>query len=155
MAKKKMVKKTVKSKTRKAAVRARNVRKVSFHAKPMRRTENSKGVSTIIESHVLDSAKILTLSAGIVTMVMGIIFAIANYISYGMGTQAWLAVTNIVLGFFMLLCVPLLYHQPKESAIFILFLSVMTLILPPNGFVFGPIFGIMAGVLVLVKSRNY
>ncbi|MBS3073501.1 hypothetical protein J4465_01755 [Candidatus Pacearchaeota archaeon] len=110
---------------------------------------------TIIESHVLDSARILILTAAILSIVVGIIYAIFWYLSSAFVSQTWYAIANIVIGLILLLSLKWLYHKPRPVAIWVLLLSLITFIFPPWGMIVGPIFGLIAAVLVLVKSRAY
>lgn len=114
-----------------------------------------RGKDIIVESNVLNSARILILTAGILNIVTGIIYAIFWYLSDGLVSQTWYAVANIVIGLFMLLSLNWLYHKPRPVAVWILLLSLLTFIFPPWGIIVGPIFGLIAAILVLVKSRAY
>lgn len=85
----------------------------------------------------------------------GLIVLIAVMVAL-IGQQAsltWL-ILSLLAGIFIL---GLTWHttkRPRVSAIFLLVLSIAALVMPPNGFVIGPLLGIIGAIIVLAKLKR-
>ena len=85
----------------------------------------------------------------------GIIVVIAALIAW-VGNQAsllWI-VLSLIAGILM---VALTWHtvrRPRVSAIFLLVLSIVALIMPPSGFIIGPLLGVIGAIVVLARSKR-
>lgn len=63
-------------------------------------------------------------------------------------------ILNVVLGVGLLISTLTLRTNPREASVFILVFSILTLIFPPYGFVIGPLIGLIASILILLKLRR-
>lgn len=99
-----------------------------------------------IAKSVVEAEHLLGLVGGILVIVAAVISAIAMIdIVY--------AIISLACGVLMLASVYSIKRKPRISAIFLLVLSIIALILPPNGWLVGPILAIIGAIIVLVKSR--
>ncbi|MEM4215193.1 MAG: hypothetical protein QW484_02415 [Candidatus Pacearchaeota archaeon] len=104
---------------------------------------NRKEVSPAQAEHILGFA------GGILVIIAAVIALISFLIR---GILEWASIVSLLLGIAM---VGLTWHIPKFpriSAIFLLILSIVAWILPPHGFIVGPILGLIGAIIVLVKK---
>lgn len=118
-------------------------------AKPARRA------ATAVNPVVLSSARILIIAAGIITMIAGLVYTYSGYVVNGLTLETWFALANLVLGILMLLMLTTLNRRPRAAAVWMILFGIITLMLVPYGFIVGPVFALIAGILVLVKFSVY
>lgn len=87
--------------------------------------------------------------AGGILVVIAAVVALLSLLRGGI--LEWTYLASLVLGVVMIALTWRIPRSPRVSAIFLLVLSIATLILPPNGFIVGPILGLIGAIIVLVK----
>ena len=134
---------------------AKRSKKRSARTRNLRTRQRESTVT--IESEVLNSAKILILSAGIITIVTGLIFAYISYLQMQFSSDTIYSLISVGLGILMLLMLLPLKHKPRATAVWMIVFSILALMpfAAPWGFFIGPIFGWIAGILVLLKINVY
>lgn len=58
---------------------------------------------------------------------------------------------SLILGIIMVLLTAFIHQRPRVLAIFLLVLSLIALIVPPNGFIIGPILALIGAIIVLAR----
>ncbi len=137
--KSKRSKKTEKRQVKRKA--KKKVRRVKTRARPMRKMPRERAPTTI------QSAYLLFLTGSIIVFVAGILalffdqLALPKYIFW-----------SIFCGLGMLIATALIRKAPKIIAMVILLLSIVALILPPHGFIVGPVLALIGSVILLLKK---
>jgi len=90
----------------------------------------------------------LGFAAGLIVILAVIISLISHDVSL-----TWL-ILSLVAGVLMIALTWNTAKRPRVSAIFLLVLSIVTLIMPPNGFIVGPILGLIGAIIVLAKLKR-
>ncbi len=112
--------------------------------------KENEGRTTIATDHAV------SLIAAIIVLVASIIFLTPWKVNlFGTANASPVfGIIGIILGLGMLIATLLMRRNPREASVFVLVFSIIALILPPSGFVIGPIMGIIGSVLVLAKVRR-
>lgn len=108
-----------------------------------------------INPHALNSARILIISAGIITLIAGFIYTIFGYTANGIVLETWFALANFIFGIAMLSMLGVLKRKPRIAASWLVLFALLSLLLPPYGFIVGPVLALIAGILVLVSFKEY
>jgi hypothetical protein len=101
---------------------------------------------------------ILGLSGGILVVVASIVAIILNLtgsvIFPGMGSSVIWPIIGLIFGIVMILLTWHIARNPTVAGIFLLLLSLLSLMLPLYGFIVGPILGIIGAIIVFVKYKQ-
>ncbi len=108
-----------------------------------------------INPYVLNSARILIISAGIITLIAGLIYTLFGYTANGIVLETWFAFANLIFGIAMLSMLYVLKRKPRVVAAWLILFALLSLLLPPYGFIVGPVLALIAGILVLVSFKEY
>ncbi len=104
-------------------------------------------------SSVVTTDHAVSLIAAIIVLIASIIFLTPWKVGlFGTANASPVfGIIGIILGLGMLIATLLMRRNPREASVFVLIFSIIALIIPPSGFVIGPIMGIIGSVLVLAK----
>jgi len=110
-----------------------------------------EGGSTIIAT---DHA--INMIAALIVLIASVIFLTPWRVNlFGTATTSPVfGIIGVILGLGMLIATIVMKRNPREASVFVLVFSIIALILPPSGFVIGPIMGIVGSIIVLAKVRR-
>ncbi|HDI03272.1 MAG TPA: hypothetical protein ENF67_01895 [Candidatus Pacearchaeota archaeon] len=111
----------------------------------------SKKVKTYVEP-----SYVLGLASGLIILIAGIlsILAVKIFPRYGMTLAIVGLTTDVIAGLVILIATASISLHPRTAAILILIFSLIAIAVPPlYGLIFGPLLGLIAAILLLIKKR--
>jgi len=107
----------------------------------------------------LTEVHVLGIAAGIIILIAGILWLLSNLLSWQLAAFSWFAfgdlgIINIACGLIILIVSATLKKNFLGTGLMLLVFSIIAVVIPPAGFVVGPILGLIAAVIALVKSSS-
>ncbi|MFH1823351.1 MAG: hypothetical protein ABH817_01380 [archaeon] len=124
--------------------------------KAKKRTVKKRTIKTV-QPNRASAAHTLGLAGAVITLVAGILWAIATILQLSINSLSWVQVTdfgliNILSGVIMIIAMTSFKNNMRKAAWLLLVFSILALIFPPAGFVVGPILSLVGGIILLMKK---
>ncbi len=125
---------------KKRKVKAKARRKVKTVRAPKVPAARERPVTAVQAEHILG-------------LVGGLLVVIAAIISIIGAMDVISSAVSLVLGALMILLIYTIKRSARISAIFLLVLSIVTLVIAPHGFIIGPVLGLIGAIIVLARGK--
>ncbi|MEM2090058.1 MAG: hypothetical protein QXL88_03175 [Candidatus Pacearchaeota archaeon] len=101
----------------------------------------------------------LGIAGGIITLLAGILWLLGSLLSWKLEAFAWwnlgdLGIINIACGFVLLVVAATLKKNFLAAGLTLLVFSIIALLIPPAGFVVGPVLAIIGAIIALVRAAS-
>ncbi|MEM2031374.1 MAG: hypothetical protein QXG83_00980 [Candidatus Pacearchaeota archaeon] len=102
---------------------------------------------------------LLGITGGIITLLAGILWLLGSLLSWKLEAFTWwnlgdLGIINIVCGFVLLVVAATLKKNFLATGLTLLVFSIIALLVPPAGFVVGPVLAIIGAIIALVRAAS-
>ncbi|MEM4640933.1 MAG: hypothetical protein QXW65_00190 [Candidatus Pacearchaeota archaeon] len=102
---------------------------------------------------------LLGITGGIITLLAGILWLLGSLLSWKLEAFTWwnlgdLGIINIVCGFVLFVVAATLKKNFLAAGLTLLVFSIIALLIPPAGFVVGPVLAIIGAIIALVRAAS-